>query len=145
MGDTGGQDDDDENMVPGLGLASSGAGGSGAIPGLWWDREEEPEMSSKPPGGQFEVTEDDYIPGLTSSDVQYGRSTYPSSPNYQEPAYEEERDEFGRDRDSARSGGGEDDWRRGRGGYGGGHNGGHRGGGYNRTTRYGPPRRGGRY
>lgn len=143
VGDTGGQDDDDENIVPGLGLASS-AGTSGAIPGLWWDREEDTEMSSKQGGGQFEAAEDDYIPGLTSSDAQYGRSTFPVSSNYQEPAYDGERDEFGRDRDTGRSGGGEEDWRRGRGG----HNGsgsGYRGSGYNRGARYGPQRRGGRY
>lgn len=157
MGDSGGQDDDDENMVPGLGLVSgAGAGGSGMIPGLWWDREEETEMPSKPGGGpsQFENAEDDYIPGLAPSDIQYGRQGYPMS-NYQETPYEGETDEFGRDRDTSigRSGGGGDDWRRARGGYSGAYNensGGYRGsgsggGGHNRTTRYGPQRRGARY
>ena len=151
MGEVGGQDEDDESMVPGLGLASTaGAHSFGSIPGLWWDREEETEMPSlKPGGGQFETANEDFIPGLTSLDTQYGRATYPLSLNYQEPSYEGERDEFGRDRE--RSAGGEDEWRRGRGGHDGEHNGnsssGYRGGvgGHNRSARYGPQRRGGRY
>ncbi len=150
VGDTGEQDDDDETVVPGLGLASGfSGGGSDAIPGLsWWDREDEGEGSSRPSGGQTDAAEGDHIPGLgaytsptSSASRQYGRSTHSSSSGHQDAINGEgERDEFGRDRGS----GGDEDWRRSSrgGGHGSGSGGYGIGGGYNRSARYGPQRRG---
>ncbi len=158
VGDSGGQDDDEESMVPGLGFASTAGGnsfgaGTGIPPGLWWNKDEEIDGPSRA-GGQADIEDDDYIPGFgtfsnpapSSVDRQDGRLAYTTPSNHQESPYggnEGEQGEFGRDG----PGGNDDDWRRGRSGYngGGGFSGGSGHGGYNRSARHGPQRRGGRY
>lgn len=159
VGDTGGQDEDEESMVPGLGFASTGGNsGTGVPPGLWWNKDEEldgPSRIGEARGGQADIEDDDYIPGFgtfsntasSSVDRPDGRSTYATPSNHQESSYdgnEGERGEFGRDRDTSLPG--DDDWRRGRGGYNaGGYVGGSGYNGYNRGARHGQQRRGGRY
>lgn len=153
--DTGGQDEEDDMMVPGLGFGQAGAG---AVPGFGWNRDDEKD-GPKPfaSGNLFEPQDGDFIPGIGPSGA--GPSTIGSAQGSNPPGpVFAERDEFGRERD-VRSGG-DDEWRRrgnsgfeGDRGYGGdrdrgysgdrGFNGG--GGGHNRGSRFGPQKRGGRY
>jgi polyadenylation factor subunit 2 len=145
--DTSGQDEDDDAMVPGF--------GSGPL----WGKEEDggaPNEGGGGGGGYAEYPDDDFIPGLSTSDAASNRPngqipppSFQQQHQYQQPLQEsmygsgEERrfDEFGRDRDigsrSAAMGSSNDDWGRGGGGGGG-------GGPAHRSARFGP-RRGGRY
>ncbi|PPQ67555.1 hypothetical protein CVT24_002835 [Panaeolus cyanescens] len=139
--DMAGQEDDDDTMVPGFGFG--GAGGTGGN-GPWWGKEEDGGDSGQKRG---DFADDDYIPGfgaVASSERQNGSSSYQSGHSRQESYVGGgEKDEFGRDREYGRGGGGggQDDW--GRGGDRGDRDRGDRdrGGGYGR---YGQ-RRGGRY
>ena len=69
VADTGGQDDEDESMVPGFGF--TGAGGQG-----WWGKEEDgdgaaqqhPGLHDAYPRRGFQESSDDFIPGFGASD-----------------------------------------------------------------------------
>ena len=139
--DTGGQDEDEDAMVPGFGS------------GAWWGKEEDGGGQNEGGGGGplGEYADDDFIPGFSASDAASSRPNGQIPPpsfqqqqqqqQQQESMYggggERRLDEFGRDREigsrSAVTGSSNDDWGRG-GGAGGSH----------RSARFGP-RRGGRY
>ena len=145
--DTSGQDEDEDTMVPGFGG------------GAWWGKDEDGGANeSGGGGGNFgEYPDDDFIPGLASSDAASRPNGQIPPPTFQHQQQQHQQhqqhqqesmygggedrrlDEFGRDRDigsrSAVTGGSNnDDWGRGGGG----------GGGAHRSARFGP-RRGGRY
>ena len=136
--DTSGQDEDEDAMVPGFGG------------GAWWVKEEDGGAANEGGGGNLgEYPDDDFIPGLTTSDAASSRQNGQIPlPLFQQPQQQQQQqqesmyggggerrlDEFGRDRDigsRSATGSNNDDWGRG-------------GGGAHRSARFGP-RRGGRY
>ncbi|KAF8165210.1 quinon protein alcohol dehydrogenase-like superfamily [Crassisporium funariophilum] len=134
--DVGGQDEDEDVMVPGFGYGGTGGGGGN---GPWWGKDEEgggvPSNEGEPRRGGYGgyLPDDDSIPGFgTSNDLPSRQNGAGSQqPDMYGGGDGRQQDEFGRDRDVAPRPGGGDDWGRG-------------GGGIHRGARYGP-RRGGRY
>ncbi|KIM49650.1 hypothetical protein M413DRAFT_438821 [Hebeloma cylindrosporum] len=140
--DMAGQEEEDDAMVPGFGFGGgANVPGGGGVP--WWSGKDEDgvgDIGLRRAGVSSDVVDvDDFVlPGLGSSSVppprQNGYSSGGMMMHQDGPGYGGgDKDEFGRDREPGRAGGGNEDWARGGGGS----------GGFNRGARYGPRR--GRY
>jgi len=124
--DMAGQDEEEDAMVPGFGFGGGNVSGGG-VP--WWVKDEEGagDIGLKRGGLSEPMDAEDFVlPGLGSSAPPPRQNGYSSGSMHQDgPSYGgADKDEFGRDRESGRTGSG--------------------GGVFNRGARYGP-RKGGRY